>query len=82
MSDDPYLQPYDDLDQSNHNNGYMTPQSSVRGRNGPDYTWNDYCLCIFDPCRDYARLLPQQLQDNLEGGYPDPGAIYCIYALN
>ena len=37
MSDDPYLQPYDDLDQSSHNNGYMTPQSSVRGRNGPDY---------------------------------------------
>jgi hypothetical protein len=39
VSDDPYLQPYDNLDQSIENNGYMimTPQSSVRGRNGPDY---------------------------------------------
>ena len=37
VSDDPYLSLYDDLDQSNDDNGYMTPQSSARGRNGPDY---------------------------------------------
>lgn len=39
VSDDPYLQPCDNLDQSIENNGYMimTLQSSVRGRNGPDY---------------------------------------------
>lgn len=37
VSDDPYLKSVDDLDESIENNGYMTPQSSVRGRNGPDY---------------------------------------------
>jgi hypothetical protein len=44
------------------------------------HIWNDNYLRVFDSCRDYARLLLRQLQDNLEGGHPDPGAIY--YQIN
>jgi hypothetical protein len=49
---------YDWIDPSHH---------KVVNKDRQTHIWNDYCLCIFDSCRDYARLLPQQLQDNLEG---------------
>lgn len=35
VSDDSYIKPYDN--QSIDNDGYMIPQLSVRGQNGPDY---------------------------------------------
>jgi expansin (peptidoglycan-binding protein) len=43
---------------------------------------HELSVIYFDSCRDYAHLLLHQLQYNLEGGHPDHGAIYCIYALN